>query len=66
LFDNVTEETIMNIELTDDERDFLREVFEEKQKRMIQEIDHTDTLDYERMLKQKLDLLEGVIRKLSQ
>jgi hypothetical protein len=62
----VTEETIMNIELTDDERDFLREVFEEKQKRMIQEIDHTDTLDYERILKQKLDLLEGVIRKLSQ
>lgn len=56
----------MNIELTDDERDFLREVFEEKQKRMIQEIDHTDTLDYERILKQKLDLLEGVIRKLSQ
>jgi 4-alpha-glucanotransferase len=56
----------MNIELTNDERDFLREIFEDKQKHMIQEINHTDTIDYERMLKQKLELLEGVMRKLTE
>jgi 4-alpha-glucanotransferase len=55
----------MNIELTNDERDFLREIFEDKQKHMIQEINHTDTIDYERMLKKKLELLEGVMQKLA-
>ena len=53
----------MNVELTDQERDFLKELFEEKQKHMIQEINHTDTIDFERMLKQKLDVLEGLMRK---
>lgn len=56
----------MKMEITDDERDFLREVFEEKQKHMIQEINHTDTIDYERILKKKLELLESVMRKLSE
>lgn len=55
----------MNIELTNEELDFLREIFEDKQKHMIQEINHTDTLDYARMLRQKLDLLEAVMRKLT-
>ena len=55
----------MNIELSDEERDLLREVLEEKQKRMIQELDHTDTIDYERMLRQKLDSLEGIMAKVS-
>ena len=56
----------MNIELTNEERDFLREIFEDKQKHMIQEINHTDTIDYERMLKKKLELLEGMMEKLAQ
>ena len=56
----------MNIELSTDERDFLREILEDKQKHMIQEINHTDTIDYERMLKQKLELLEGMMQKLAQ
>jgi hypothetical protein len=55
----------MNIELTNDERDFLREIFEDKQKHMIQEINHTDTIEYKRMLKQKLELLEGMMEKLA-
>ncbi len=38
----------MNVEITDQERDFLSELFEEKQKHMIQEINHTDTIDFER------------------
>jgi hypothetical protein len=60
------EEITMNIELTNDERDFLREIFEDKQKHMIQEINHTDTIDYERMLKKRLELLEGMMQKLTQ
>ena len=55
----------MNIELSDEERDLLREVLEEKQKRMIQEIDHTDTMAYERMLKDRLDSLEAILGKIS-
>ncbi|HYV24808.1 MAG TPA: hypothetical protein VE969_06180 [Pyrinomonadaceae bacterium] len=55
----------MNIELNNEERDFLREIFEDKQKHMIQEINHTDTIDYERMLKKKLELLEGMMQKLA-
>ena len=53
----------MNIELSDEERELLREILEEKQKRMIQEIDHTDTIDYERMLRQRFDALEGILSK---
>lgn len=53
----------MNLEITVDEQDFLRELLEEKHKRMIQEIDHTDTIDFERMLKQKLAVLEGLKEK---
>lgn len=52
------------MELTDGEREFLRELLEEKQTRMIQEIDHTDTRVFEEMLKKKLEVLEGLKRKL--
>jgi len=56
----------MNVEITDDERDFLSELFEEKQKHMIREINHTDTIDFERMLKKKLQVLEELMRKIGQ
>ena len=56
----------MNVEITDDERDFLSELFEEKQKHMIREINHTDTNDFEQMLKRKLEVLEGLMRKIGQ
>jgi len=53
----------MNLDITDEERQFLNEVFDEKQKHLIQELNHTDTLDFERMLRQKIELLEGLMRK---
>jgi hypothetical protein len=56
----------MNVEITDEERDFLGELFEEKQKHMIQEINHTDTIDFERLLKKKLEVLEELMRKIGQ
>lgn len=56
----------MNLEITDEERELLDEIFEEKHKHMIHELNHTDTLDFERMLKQKINLLEGLMAKLEQ
>lgn len=56
----------MNLEITDEEREFLGELFEEKQKHMIQEINHTDTIDFERLLKQRIEVLEGLMRKIGQ
>jgi hypothetical protein len=56
----------MNLEVTDEEGEFLTELFEEKQKHLIQEINHTDTLDFERMLRKKIEVLEGLMRKLGQ
>ena len=56
----------MNLEITEEEREVLNEIFEEKQKHMIHELNHTDTLDFERMLKKKIEVLEGLMRKLGQ
>lgn len=56
----------MNVEITDEEREFLGELFEEKQKHMIQEINHTDTIDFERLLKKRIEVLEGLMRKIGQ
>ena len=54
----------MKVEVTDAERDFLRELLEEKQARLIQEIDHTDTRNFEELLQNKLAALESFKRKL--
>ena len=56
----------MNLEITEEERELLNEIFEEKQKHMIRELNHTDTLNFERMLKKKIEVLEGLMRKLGQ
>ncbi len=56
----------MNLEINDEERELLTEVFEEKQKHLIQEINHTDTIDFERLLKNKIEVLEGLMRKVGQ
>lgn len=56
----------MNLEITDEEREFLEELFAEKQKHMIQEINHTDTIDFERLLRKKIEVLEELMRKIGQ
>ena len=56
----------MNLEINDEEREFLGELFEEKQKHMIQEINHTDTIDFARLLRTKIEVLEGLMRKIGQ
>lgn len=56
----------MNIDLTESEHELLAEVLEEKQIRMIQEIDHTDTRQFKEMLLTKLEVLEGLKQKIEQ
>jgi hypothetical protein len=56
----------MNLDITEEERELLNEIFEEKQKHMIHELNHTDTLNFERMLKKKIEMLEALMRKLGQ
>lgn len=62
--DSLEPDKYMNLEITDDEREFLDELFEEEQKHLIQQIDHTDTRQFEQMLKGKLALLESLKRKI--
>jgi len=54
----------MNLEITIEEREFLHEMLEEEQKHLIQQIDHTDTRQFEDMLKGKLEVLENLRRKI--
>ena len=54
----------MNLEITIEEREFLHEMLEEEQKHLIQQIDHTDTRQFEDMLKRKLEVLENLRRKI--
>jgi len=54
----------MNLEITNEEREFLGELFEEKQNHLIQEINHSDTIDFKRMLRKKIEVLEGLMRKI--
>ena len=56
----------MNLDITEEERELLNEIFEEKQKHMIHELNHTDTLNFERILKKKIEMLEALMRKLGQ
>jgi hypothetical protein len=56
----------MNLEISTEERDFLQELLEEKHKGLIHEINHTDTDDFEEMLKRKVEVVEQLKGKLSQ
>ena len=51
------------LNITVEEREFLIELLQEKYKQIIHEINHTDTLEYKEILRQKLDLLEGLSSK---
>ena len=56
----------MSIDITPEEKEFLRELFEEKQKHLIREINHTDTGDFRSMLREQVNLLEGLMRKVEE
>ena len=54
----------MVLEITNSERDLLFELIESAHREMIQEIDHTDTRNFRKLLKEKLELLEHVGAKI--
>ena len=53
----------MRLEITDRERGLLLELIEQEQKRLIQELDHTDSRDYKTILKERLRTLEELLSK---
>jgi hypothetical protein len=54
----------MTVDITDREREFLLELLETKSTALLHEIHHTDARDYKEMLKQRMELLEGLRAKL--
>jgi hypothetical protein len=54
----------MTVDMTDQEREFLLELLETKSTAMLHEMHHTDARDYKEMLKQRMELLEGLRAKL--
>ena len=66
LSERFSKELIVNVDLTEFECELLSEILEDKQNRMIHEIDHTDARDFRQMLRKKLEVLEGLQRKLGQ
>lgn len=53
----------MMINITVEEREALLELLEAKRKAMLHELHHTDTNDYKNMLRQRIDIIEGLITK---
>jgi hypothetical protein len=53
----------MKLEITDGEKQLLLELVDEEQKRTIQGLDHTDSRDYKAILKERLSMLEALLRK---
>jgi hypothetical protein len=54
----------MVLEITNEERDVLFELIQSSHREMIQEIDHTDTRDFRKLLQERLELLEHVGTKI--
>lgn len=53
-----------NIELNEQERECLLEVLETAQKEKLHELHHTDSSDYKRLLRHRLEILEALSAKL--
>ena len=53
----------MTLELTEQEKDYLLEVLESAHGELIHEIHHTDTAEYEELLRQKVALVERLKAK---
>jgi len=50
----------MVLDISIAEREFLLELLQEKQTAMLHELHHTDTDEFEEMLKGKIEVLEGL------
>ena len=54
----------MNLTLADQERAYLLELLQTTQTETRHELHYTDTADYKKLLKQQLELIEGLLAKL--
>jgi cation transport regulator ChaB len=54
----------MEILLTPEERELVREILQERQRELLKEIFHTDHHEYRDGLRRREKLLEGVVTKL--
>ncbi|HXG93337.1 MAG TPA: hypothetical protein VNN73_13400 [Blastocatellia bacterium] len=54
----------MQLDITDQEKNYLLEVLEASYHDLMVEINRTDALDYKEMLRHKLNLLDGLRKKL--
>jgi hypothetical protein len=54
----------MTLELTDSDRELLLDLFEREQKRLIHELDHTDSRGYKAILLERCRGLERLLARL--
>jgi hypothetical protein len=54
----------MRLEISAPEKQFLIELFDSAEKEFIHELDHTDSREFRAKLKEQLELLEDLRRKL--
>ena len=55
---------VMTIDITDREKQLLAEMFEAAEKELITGIDHADTREYRKRLKERLRILEALHAKI--
>jgi hypothetical protein len=56
--------TTLSLSLTDEERDLVQEVLEERHRTLLLEIAHTDHHHFKTVLRKKAELLESVLSRL--
>jgi len=56
-------ETGIALELNDEEKDFVQEVLEERQRTLLMEISHTDHREFKATLRKKAEVLEGLLNR---
>jgi hypothetical protein len=56
----------MQLELNENERAYLIEEFRNAHARLLHELNHTDTSDYKAMLKEKIDLVEALQKRVDE
>ncbi len=54
----------MQLDLTREELDLVTDLLQERQIALLREISKTDHFDFRRMLKEREELLEGILNKL--
>ena len=57
-------ETSVSLPLTDDEKDLVQEILEERHRTLLLEIAHTDHHHFKTVLRKKADALESILSRL--